>query len=183
MFPLYFISEYWYCPRAALLYILRENYRPKLNKDYIKGIYQHKKIDTLGERYKKGLKQIKQFEVYSDKLNIAGKLDLLEISGKNIYPVELKKGKLREAPQIIMQIKIQILVLEDFLKQEIPYGYASFSEPHERLKITMTKKEKISLRKQILEIQQKVHQQNPFPFFPKAQDQRCAKCSFNPFCY
>jgi len=183
MFSIYHMSEYWYCPRACLYYVLREDYHAHENKDYIRGIIEHDKINVRGDRYKFGVHQIKQFEIYSDHLNLAGKLDILEIKNGECYPVELKKGSQRKAPQIIIQIKLQIMVLEDFLNIPVNKGYASFSAPHERLLITLDEDEKRELRQKLIRIQINLEQNDRFMLFPRVNDHRCDKCSFHKNCY
>lgn len=182
MYPLYWISEYWYCPRGCLLYIMGESYFANDNKDYIEGKAEHRKIDTEGIRRKKGVAQIKQFKIYSERLQISGKLDLLEIKDGEYYPVELKKGAYREAPQLEAQVKLQMLVLEDYLQVPVNRGYVSFSQPHQRKEISITEKEKKQLANKVVKIVSNLNEPEPFRFFPKANDSRCKKCSFGKHC-
>lgn len=183
MIPLSHLSEYWYCPREMLYYLLQEDYHANENKDYTLGKIEHAKIDIPGERYKSGIHQIKQFEIYSERFEISGKLDMLEIKDGQPYPVELKKGQLRHSNQIMTQVKLQIIVLEEFLNIAVPYGYASFSQPHERLKVELDDVEKDKIITKILEIKENLRQPDPFKYFPRVNDRRCEKCSFHKNCY
>lgn len=183
MIPISYAAHYWYCQREFLNYLFGEKYFPKDNYDYTKSILLHEKIHSSGKRYKSGIKQLKNIELVSEKYQLSGKADMIEITNDQIYPVEFKSGAKRKFPNHEVQLILQALVLEDMLGVGIDYGYLSFSTPHERLKITFSEQRKKDILDVVIEIREKLKVTNPMSVFKKEDNYKCEKCSFFRVCY
>jgi hypothetical protein len=75
---IYNVSEYLYCQKSCFYKIFNFEENQEQNIDLIKGRNQHEIVHTTSSRYKeKGVKQLTNVSVFSRKLNVRGKLDLL----------------------------------------------------------------------------------------------------------
>ncbi len=119
--PLSAINQFLYCPRrAALIHIdgVFEN-----NMHTVLGILAHEHPDLPGYEVAKGVKLLRALPVFSDRLGLSGKCDIVEQNGDGtLCPVEYKKGPRRKFINDDAQLCAQALCLEEMFGRAVPRG-------------------------------------------------------------
>ncbi len=115
------INQYEYCPRRCGLMLVEGIWSD--NEHTVSGTILHKQTDIPGYEVRRGVKLIRSLPIFSRKLGISGKADIVEIRGKEYIPVEYKKGKRRKYSNDDMQLATQALCLEEMFAVEISRGF------------------------------------------------------------
>src|SRR5438876_11808933 len=94
LIPVRALNQVTYCPRLYYLEYV-ESIMP-LNEHVEDGLFQHRRIDDpdLQGRPRKegGVLHTRSVQISSERLGIAGKLDLVEETSDAVYPIEYKRG-------------------------------------------------------------------------------------------
>src|SRR2546428_8803406 len=97
--PLSLLNDFLFCPRRAALKVV-EGWRSE-NEHTVRGDIVHEHADLPGYEVAKGVKVLRALPVFSDRLELSGKCDVVEVeenqkaeSGKQklFRPVEYKRG-------------------------------------------------------------------------------------------
>jgi CRISPR-associated exonuclease Cas4 len=119
--PLSAINQFLYCPRrAALIHVegIFEN-----NMHTVLGSLAHEHADLPGYEVAKGVKLLRALPVFSDRLGLSGKCDIVEQSGDGaLCPVEYKKGPRRKFINDDAQLCAQALCLEEMFGKAVLRG-------------------------------------------------------------
>jgi CRISPR-associated exonuclease Cas4 len=138
--PLSALNDFLYCTRrAGLKYIdgLRGT-----NEHTIIGNLAHEHVDFPGFEQRAGWTLLRALPLFSDKLGLTGKADLIEVRRDaterivEARPVEYKKGPKRRFDNDEVQLCAQALCLEEMLRITIPSGaifHAQSQQRHEVL--------------------------------------------------
>ena len=103
--PARMLNEFVYCPRLAILEWVDGEFAP--SADTVEGAIRHAAVDRPGSRVRlraqKGgeegpaassfVKQIRSVELSDAELGLVAKIDLVELDGDRVQPVDVKKGK------------------------------------------------------------------------------------------
>ncbi len=121
------IKQYIYCPRIIYFTYCQ----PVLKKNTFKmdfGNEQHDMVDILEKRrtlkrygLENGVKLFKQ-KVYSERIGLSGKLDMLVKTEKDIVPIEMKYTQNRPGLNHKYQLAAYMLLLEDVYQRGIRCG-------------------------------------------------------------
>jgi len=134
--PISGINTFQYCAyRFYLVYVCGEW---KENLHTVKGSLDHENVHKDLKKHRKNYTQTRQVSVKSERLNILGKIDVVEKRENLIYPVEFKKGKTADWINNKLQLCAQVICLEEQTRQEIKYGYLWFFDSYKREKIRIT---------------------------------------------
>lgn len=183
--PISYLSEYAYCPRSAYYLFIDA---PKLRDENVfiqSGRHAHQKVDA-GYIHSKSAKKVQSsFRLFSDRLNIIGKADIVEFyhDGK-IIPIELKRGKKRA--NIMHQIQLALMALclkEMFPPAKIDQGAIFFTEDRQKQTVLFTQElleEAEMIAKTVVE---KAKKRLIPTDFPMQKDTRCQGCCFFDLCY
>jgi CRISPR-associated exonuclease Cas4 len=120
--PLSLLNDYLYCPRRAALKAI-EGHREE-NEHTIRGDIAHEHADLPGYEVAKGVTLLRALPVWSERLGLSGKCDIVEAgldanpkseirNPKWLRPVEYKKGKRRQFENDDVQLCAQALCLEE----------------------------------------------------------------------
>ena len=135
--PLSLLNDYLYCPRRAALKIV-EGWRAE-NKHTVLGDIVHEHADLPGYEVAKGIKLLRALPVFSDRLGLNGKCDIVEQhSGGLLCPVEYKKGKRRQFENDDAQLCAQALCLEEMFKLPVERGAVFHAESKRRREVEFT---------------------------------------------
>src|SRR5688572_26270396 len=94
-FPLSLLNDYLYCSRRAALKVV-EGWRSE-NEHTARGDIVHEHADLAGYEVAKGVKLLRALPVFSERLGLNGKCDVVEQRPDgSLYPVEFKVGKRRK---------------------------------------------------------------------------------------
>jgi CRISP-associated protein Cas1 len=122
--PARMVNEFVYCPRLFFYEFVEGLFRE--SSDTLEGSAQHKRVDREGKGLPKPEQaaeedlQTRSITLSSESHRVIAKLDVLEVSGGIITPVDYKRGKPREGvdgpelwPADRVQLAIQALILRE----------------------------------------------------------------------
>jgi len=153
MLPLSLLNDFLYCPRRAALKVL-EGWR-EANEHTVLGDIVHEHADLPGYEVAKGVTLLRALPVFSDRLGLNGKCDIVEVVGASpdlksqisdfksggiaaLRPVEYKKGKRRQFENDDAQLCAQALCLEEMFKLPVERGAVFHAESKRRREVEFT---------------------------------------------
>lgn len=143
MIVLSLLNDYLYCPRRAALKIV-EGWRSG-NAHTARGDLVHEHADLAGYEVVKGVTLLRALPVWSDRLGLNGKCDIVEqrADGSH-FPVEFKVGHRRKWVNDDVQLCAQALCLEEMFGRSVPGGAVFHADSKRRREVAFT----IELRRQ-----------------------------------
>jgi CRISPR-associated exonuclease Cas4 len=135
--PLSLLNDFLYCNRRAAL---KEIEGTRLaNAHTVIGDFTHAQADLPGYESSAGVMVLRALPVWSDRLGLSGKCDIVEKHPNRIYvPVEYKKGKRRAFENDDVQLCAQAFCLEDMLGVHIAFGAVFHAASKRRRTIEFT---------------------------------------------
>jgi len=131
MLPLSLLNDFLYCPRRAGLKMI-EGWRAE-NMHTVRGDIVHEHADLPGYEVAKNVTLLRALPVFSDRLGLSGKCDVIERHPDgSLLPVEYKKGKRRQFENDDAQLCAQALCLEEMFNIAIPRGAVFHAESKRR---------------------------------------------------
>jgi CRISPR-associated exonuclease Cas4 len=119
--PLSLLNDFLYCPRRAALKIV-EGWR-EANVHTERGDIVHEHSDLAGYEVVKGVKLLRALPVWSERLGLNGKCDIVEQQPDGtFYPVEFKVGRRHQWENDDVQLCAQALCLEEMFSASVPRG-------------------------------------------------------------
>lgn len=103
LIPARMLNEFVYCPRLAILEWVEGEWAE--SADTVEGSIRHARVDRPGFRIRRSRKeepssgaggerlQMRSVELADEDLGLTAKIDLIEIAGGEVQPVDYKKGK------------------------------------------------------------------------------------------
>jgi CRISPR-associated exonuclease Cas4 len=149
--PLSLLNDYLYCPRRAALKIV-EGWRSG-NEHTARGDIVHEHADLPGYEVAKGVMLLRALPVWSDRLGLSGKCDIVEVEAAStsklksqisdlksdgiaaLKPVEFKLGKRRKWENDDVQLCAQALCLEEMFHCSIPSGAVFHADSKRRREV------------------------------------------------
>lgn len=141
LLPLSLLNDFLYCTRRAALKAT-DGLR-SANKHTAQGDVNHEHADLPGYEHRAGWKLLRALPVWSDRLGLNGKADLVEVheaQGKisGVRPVEYKAGKKSRWNNDHAQLCAQALCLEEMLGISIHEGAIYHAQSSQRSRIEFT---------------------------------------------
>ena len=172
------INAYLYCKRRAGLISIESVFID--NHHTIKGKYVHKRIDVFGSNNISDVNYLRSLSVWSKKLAIYGKCDIVEKhQNGGVVPVEYKKGVVRNFDNDNCQLCAQALCLEEMFNIDIDHGFIFHASSKRRRKVEFSK----SLRDLTKNTIDQIHQLISSQQVPSAvKSIKCQGCSLNQYC-
>jgi CRISPR-associated exonuclease Cas4 len=128
------LNDFLYCNRRAALKVV-EGWR-SANQHTARGDIVHEHADLRGYEIAKGVKLLRALPVFSDRLGLNGKCDIIEQRPDgSLFPVEFKVGKRRQWENDDAQICAQALCLEEMFQTTIPRGAVFHADSKRRREI------------------------------------------------
>ena len=126
--PISALNHFLYCPRRA--YLIHAERVFVDNEHTLLGNLAHEAVDTPGYEHRAGWELLRALPLFSDKLGLSGKADLVEVRRDpadstriaEARPVEYKKGPARRWSNDHAQLCAQALCLEEMFGLSIPSG-------------------------------------------------------------
>lgn len=170
------IEHYSYCPRQCGLIHLDRVFEE--NVFTIKGRLTHERVDMGEETRQPGVRISRSIPLWSDRLNLYGKADLVEFRGDGPYPVEYKPGR-RHGVHADLQLCAQALCLEEMVGMPVARGAIYYAETRKRVEVEFTS----ALRELALQAIEGVRAMLRSTRLPPAHnDPRCPNCSLLDVC-
>ena len=176
--PLSALQHWAYCPRQCGLIHLEQAFTDNVHT--ARGQAVHHLVDTPGYEIKAGVRVERALPLWSDRLNLIGKADLVEFHPDGrIYPVEFKHGAKRQKIWDDLQLTAQALCLEDMLGRPVTHGAIFHASSHRRREVAITP----ALRELVMETATAIRTMlasGKLP--PPVNDARCKECSLKEIC-
>ncbi len=135
--PLSLLNDFLYCPRRAGLKAIEGWWGE--NEHTVKGELAHDHADLPGYEVAKGVKLLRALPVFSERLGLSGKCDIVEQHrDSSLCPVEYKKGKRRQFENDDAQLCAQALCLEEMFGKPVPGGAMFHAASKRRREVEFT---------------------------------------------
>ena len=178
IFPLSLLNDYLYCRRRAALKAI-EGWRGT-NAHTVVGDSVHEHADVSGYETVRGVTLLRALPVWSDRLRLNGKCDIVERHPDgSLVPVEFKKGRRRKFDNDDAQLCAQALCLEEMFGQDIPKGAIFHARSKRRREVEFT----ADLRRLTEQAIEAVHRLIEEEAVPNAvHKSQCSECSLFDHC-
>lgn len=180
--PLSALNQFLYCSRRAAL-IHSEGIFIS-NEHTLRGDLNHEHADLPGFEHRAGWKLLRALPVWSDRLGLNGKADIVEVreTGGRVAearPVEYKSGKKSKWLNDRVQLCAQALCLEEMLGIAIPEGMIFHAKSQQRTRVDFD----AGLRGETLEANRQLHALLADGTVPAAEPKpQCEGCSLHDVC-
>ncbi len=176
--PLSAINQYLYCPRRAALIQVEGTFAD--NEHTLIGKQIHEQTDLPGYETVKGVTLLRALPVWSERLGLSGKCDMVERHPDgSLVPVEFKKGRRRKFDNDDAQLCAQALCLEEMFGLDIFRGAVFHASSKRRREVELTK----TLRHLTEQAIEAVHRLIEEAAVPNAVHKpQCAECSLVDHC-
>lgn len=172
------LQHYAYCPRQCALIHVEQVFEDNIYT--ARGQAVHKLVDTPGYELKAGVKVERALPLWSDRLGLIGKADVVEFHpGGAVFPVEFKHGRKREKIHDDIQLGAQAMCLEEMLGVTILCGAIYHASSHKRREVQISSELRHAVEATVNAIRQMMDQ-GVLP--PPVNDERCRACSLNDAC-
>lgn len=172
------LQHYSYCPRQCALIHVEQAFDENVHT--MRGNAVHQRVDEPGFESFEGVRSEKALPVWSERLGLIGKCDVVEFfPDGRIYPVEYKHGKKRAKAHDDIQLAAQAICLEEMTGKPVTHGAIYHHTSRRRREVVITD----LLRQQVEEVVAAVRAllaSGKLP--PPVNDARCQECSLKEIC-
>ena len=136
--PLSLLNDFLYCPRRAALKVVEGWWGENMHTAI--GELGHEHTDLPGFEVAKGVKLVRALPVFSERLGLSGRCDIVEQHRDgSLCPVEYKKGKRRRFDNDDAQLCAQALCLEEMFGRSVLCGAIFHAASKRRREVEFTK--------------------------------------------
>jgi len=114
------LEHYSYCPRQCALIHVEQVWGENLYT--MRGRDVHENVDVESSHEVAGIRYERALPLWSKRLNLVGKADLVEFHGETPYPVEYKSGTHRAGHHEALQLCAQAICLEEMFGVPVEKG-------------------------------------------------------------
>ena len=172
LLPVSAVAEYQYCPRN-FYYRMAEG-AEEYNSALIDGQMREETREIRQSQTRNGVRQTRKVRIQSESYGLTAELDVVEEKDGKQYPVEYKRGHLKESVSDDVQICLQTLLLEEHLGIDINEAYIFYEESSSRRKVVITE-ELQEMALQTVGIAREILLEKILP--PPLNNERCEGCS------
>lgn len=140
----------------------------------VRGTIAHERVDAASERSERGRTVLRALEIWSDRHDLVGRADVVEIQPNGVpYPVEYKSGRMFGLAARL-QLAAQALCLEEMFDRSVSEGAIWLGGTRQRVPVNIDNE----LREQVLAVAKAIRIARTGPGLPPAvYDRRCQQCS------
>lgn len=179
--PLSLLNDHLYCPRRAALKIV-EGWR-EANVHTERGDIVHEHSDLRGYEVVQGVKLLRALPVFSERLGLNGKCDIVEQRPDGtLYPVEFKLGKRRKWDNDDAQLCAQALCLEEMFGLAVPRGAVFHADSKRRREVEFTAELRRATEQAAAELHAILARCADEPIPPAVLQPACEECSLYEIC-
>ncbi len=171
--------QHWaYCPRQCGLIHLEQAFEENIHT--ARGQAVHHLVDEPGYEMRAGVRVERALPLWSDRLGLIGKADLVEFHPDGtVFPVEFKHGRKRQKAHDDIQLAAQAMCLEEMLNRPVPKGAIYHATSRRRREVAITPE----LRRLVEETTAAIRAMLASGVLPPpANDSRCRECSLKDIC-
>jgi CRISPR-associated exonuclease Cas4 len=179
MVPLSALNHYLFCPRRAALIHVEGIFED--NQHTLRGNIVHEHADLPGYEVAKGVTLLRALPVFSERLGLSGKCDIVEQHpGGSLFPVEFKLGKRRQFENDDVQLCAQTICLEEMFHLKIPCGAIFHAQSKRRREVEFSADLRLRTEQAVAELHSLLKAES----IPAARyiEDRCEECSLFNIC-
>jgi len=171
------LEHYSYCPRQCALIHLEQAFDENLYT--LRGHLLHERVDEPTSELQVNMRIEHALPLWSKRLGLVGKADVVEFHGETPYPIEYKAGARRKWGHEELQLCAQAMCLEEMTRQPVPCGAIYHHGSRRRREVVFDE----SLRQRVVETVAAIRQLLTTEMLPPAvNDARCEHCSLEDSC-
>ena len=180
--PLSALQHWAYCPRQCALIHLEQVFEDNLYTQ--RGQAVHARADQPGVELRPGLRVERALPVWSERLGLIGKADVVEfLPDGTAYPVEYKHGSRNKKAAVAacddLQLAAQAMCLEEMTGKAVPEGALFYATSKRRRVVSITP----ALRERVESASREIRQMLATRHTPPpVNDDRCHACSLRDLC-
>jgi CRISPR-associated exonuclease Cas4 len=176
--PISALQHWAFCPRQCGLIHLEQVFEDNIYT--ARGQAVHRLVDVPGHEMNAGVRVERALPLWSDRLGLVGKADLVEFHPDDtIFPVEFKHGRKRARLADDLQLAAQAMCLEEMLGRSVTRGAIYHASSHRRREVAITQELRRLVEETVVAIRAMfVSGTLPAP----ANDARCRGCSLHALC-
>lgn len=171
------LNHYLYCPRRCALVHVEQVWSENLYT--MRGNDVHEHVDEISSHELVGVRYERALPIWSTRLNLVGKADLVEFHGDTPQPVEYKSGRQKEFENDFIQLCAQALCLEEMFGVPVEKGALYWHGSRERREVVFGE----AMRDEVEKVATAVGALlvcGTLP--PPVNDKRCEGCSLREPC-
>ena len=178
MLPLSLLNDYLYCPHRAALELV-EDWRAA-NQHTARGDIAHEHADLAGYEVVKGVTLLRALPVWSERLGLNGKCDIVEQRPDgSLFPVEFKIGRRRQWGNDDVQLCAQASCLEEMFGVTVPCGAIFHADSKRRREVEFSPELRVQTEAAVVRLHELLDTGRvPSAVFKPA----CEKCSLFATC-
>jgi CRISPR-associated exonuclease Cas4 len=171
------LEHYSYCPRQCALIHLEQTFDENIYT--LKGDMLHERVDEVASELRGDVRIERAVPLWSKRLGLVGRADVVEFHGQQPFPVEYKAGPRRQWGHDDLQLCAQALCLEEMTGQAIPLGAIYHHGSRRRRDVAFDD----ALRQRVVEAVADIREMLASGILPAAvNDARCKHCSLIDSC-
>jgi CRISPR-associated exonuclease Cas4 len=171
------LEHYSYCPRQCALIHVEQTFDENLYT--LRGRAVHERVDEPVAEFQEGVRVERALPLWSKRLGLVGKADVVEFHGVIPYPVEYKHGSKREREHDDLQLCAQAICLEEMTGKGVPRGAIFYHSSRRRREVELIQSLRQEVERAVNEIR-KMMVEKMLP--PPVNDNRCRHCSLKESC-
>lgn len=175
--PISAIEHWSYCPRQCALIHVERVFED--NGLTLQGSHQHARVDMPMLRVEDGMHVERALPVWSDRLGITGRADVVEFDGETIRPVEYKRGARGARRHELLQVCAQALCLEEMFGTRIEQAAVYYQAARHRDSVCLSDALRCETEQAIENCRETLCSET-MP--PPVLDARCRDCSLAMVC-
>lgn len=170
--------EHWsYCARQCALIHIEQTYDENLFT--LRGNRVHRQAHEESVETERGVRIARGVPLWSERLGLTGRSDIVEFHGETPYPVEYKSGSRRTWQHEAIQLCAQAMCLEEMLGAPVEAGAVYYAGSRRRREVAFDD----ALRKETERVIGAVRSLLRGTALPEAvNDARCRHCSLSDAC-
>jgi CRISPR-associated protein Cas1 len=193
LIPTRMLNEFVYCPRLAILEWVDGEWAE--TADTVEGLIRHARVDHPGFRLRRApgkdadtgagnRLQVRSVDLSDDELGLTAKIDLVEVEGGRVRPVDYKKGQRPHTPAGAWEPERVQLCAQGLLVRAHGYacdsGVLYFAGSNERVPVEFDDELVAMTREKIQELREVVARGALPP--PLEDSPKCPRCSLVSIC-
>jgi CRISPR-associated exonuclease Cas4 len=175
--PISALQHYLYCPRQCALIHIEQTFDENIYT--LRGQRVHEKVDEGNNETLEGVRVERSLPLFSERLGLTGKSDVVEFHDGKPYPVEYKSGKRKNKEADDLQLCAQAMCLEDMFNIEILEGSLYYDRSRHRRIVEFDEELRALVIQTVADIQN-LFEASKLP--KPVADKRCDNCSLIESC-
>lgn len=176
--PISALNHYAYCPRRCALIHVEQTFDENLYT--MRGHDLHERTDQPDESgLEEGVRVERGLPIWSRRLGLIGKADVVEFHRETPYPVEYKSGRRRQFDNDDLQLCAQAMCLEEMTGVAVPRGAIYHHSSRRRREVVFDAALRARVQEAVAAIRRMLSEK-ALP--PAVNDRRCEHCSLREAC-